>query len=1242
MKILIDLQGAQSTASHGRGIGRYSLEISQAIVRNRKDHEVIIVLNDHFPETIEPIRGVFDGLLPQSNICVWDAVEPTSENNPANQWRGRVAELIREVFITNFNPDVIYITSLFEGFIDNAITKVKCKFKKIPTVVTLFDVIPLVREDLYLKDSLMRNWYFHKVEELKKADLCLSISEASRIECIENLNFEAGKIVNVSTAANSQFERKALGEETLNSIRKKYGLHKPFILYTGGIDDRKNIEGLIRAFAVLPTTLKKSHQLAIVCSIQAESQTTLKNLAQQHGLMSGTVIFTNYISEDDLVNLYNLCEVFVFPSLHEGFGLPALEAMMCGAPVIASNTSSLPEVVGLKSALFDPLDDEDIARKITQVLTDTNFKKELIEHSLKQSQKFSWDKTGKKAILTLERLVKENLIHTPNTPEATSLLKLAFLSPLPPERSGISDYSAELLHELAKYYEIEVIVSQKNISDTWITENLVVRDIEWFTQNAYLYDRILYHFGNSEFHGHMFDLLENFPGVVVLHDFFLSGIRAHSEFMKSGIGKWVQELYYSHGYNAVKSRFHASDSADVVYKYPCNFTVLKNSLGVISHSEFSANLAQDWYKSSITENWDIIPLLRTPPQENKHFCKTNELGFRSSDFIVSCFGVLGEIKQNHRLLEAWLASSLAKNENCHLIFVGEAQSNNYSYNLLERIKRSGLEDRIHITGWVSRKIFQDYLKSSDLAVQLRTLSRGETSAAVLDCMNYGIPTIVNAHGSLAELSKDAVWILEDNFDNFELVTALEKLWTDSLLREAISHKAREVILNRHSPHKCAEQYSDSIEKFYSNSKVSRENLIDSIAQLDLSGFSKQDLIPLSESIAYSCPSQKSAKQLFVDVSELVNHDAKTGIQRVTRSILLELLLNPPFQYRVEPVYATVNSQGYLYARSFTARFLNFPHEFLHDEPIEAQLGDVFLGLDLQPSVISAQTSYLNMLYRRGIKVHFVVYDLLPVKLPDCFPKGAEDLYANWLKTITMFDKVVCISQSVFADLVNWQVRFGEKRYRPFQATSFKLGSDIDKSSPTLGLPKDSEKILSQIRCRKTFLTVGTLEPRKAHSLVLDAFEILWDQGVEINLIIVGKQGWLVENLIHRLNKHPKLGTHLFWLKGISDEFLEKLYSESAALIAASEDEGFGLPIIEAAQHRLPIIARDIPVFREVAGEHAYYFAENTSDSLALSIQNWLELFSKNPESLSSHGINFISWKESSKQLLDAIEIKVSV
>lgn len=175
-------------------------------------------------------------------------------------------------------------------------------------------------------------------------------------------------------------------------------------------------------------------------------------------------------------------------------------------------------------------------------------------------------------------------------------------------------------------------------------------------------------------------------------------------------------------------------------------------------------------------------------------------------------------------------------------------------------------------------------------------------------------------------------------------------------------------------------------------------------------------------------------------------------------------------------------------------------------------------------------------------------------------------------------------------------------------------------------------MLDTVEARPSFLLVGTIEPRKGHAQVLAAFEQLWQAGQDVNLVIVGKLGWKVENLIEQLRNHEELGKRLFSLESVSDEYLEKFYAASTCLIAASYGEGFGLPLIEAAQHKLPVIARDIPVFREVAGEHAYYFDTDTSEGLAQSIKTWLALY-QNGQHPKSDAMPWLTWKESAQQLL---------
>ncbi|MBF6648518.1 glycosyltransferase [Methylobacter sp. BlB1] len=1234
MRIAIDMQGAQGN-NQRRGIGRYTLSLVQAIVRNRGSHEIFLALNGLFPESIEQIRAAFDGLLPQKNIRVWQVPGPVRSLGSGNDWRRRTGELVREAFLTSLKPDLVLISSLFEGPADDTVTSIGTLSSSIPTAVILYDLIPLIQRQPYLENPVVEAWYENKLGHLRRANLLLAISESSRKESLHYLGFPAEACINISAAADSQFQSQQVDYKREQEVRQRYGLHRSFVMYTGGIDHRKNVKELIRAYAKLSKPLRASHQLAIVCAnLMPNSRAELEKIAKEQGLKNDELVLTGFVSEEDLLTLYNLCRAFVFPSWHEGFGLPALEAMSCGRAVIGANTSSLPEVIGRDDALFDPMSDTAIADKLTKVLTDDDFRAELEQHGLEQAKRFSWDISAQRAIAAFEALHARNISQALTDVTFARRPKLAYVSPLPPVRSGISDYSAELLPELSRYYDIDVIVAQDLVSDPWIKANCTLRSVEWFKDHADLYGRTLYHFGNNYFHLHMFNLLETVPGVVVLHDFFLSGVVGHMHFSGRESGSWIKALYQNHGYPALQQHFDSSNTAEVPWRYPCNLDVIQKALGMMVHSENSLLLAKNWYGEGAADDWAVVPLLRVPAFDIDRAEARRLLNLGNDDFVICSFGLLGPTKLNHRLLKAWLASTLAKNSNCVLVFVGENHGGEYGMELIATIRQSGLDNRIRITGWTDTTTFRHYLEAADVGVQLRTLSRGETSATVLDCMNYGLPTIVNANGSMADLPDDVVFKLPDEFEDAEFVHALESLWKNTVERNSLGARAQEHIRTRHDPRTCAAKYARAIESFYYRSATDKHALIQAITGLDEKPKNDVEFIKLADCIAKNLSPTPSQKQLFVDVSELIQRDARSGIQRVVRSVLRELLQNPPEGYRVEPVYATLE-HGYRYARQFTLRFLECPDSVLSDGLIEYQNGDIFLGLDLQPQVIPAQRAFYQQLRRDGVLVQFVVYDLLCILSPQFFGEGALEGYQRWLEVVAESDGAICISKSVANELSDWLEAHGQKRYRPFNISWFHLGADVKSSVPSGGLPNNADTVLNSLYNKSNFLMVGTIEPRKGHAQVVSAFEKLWVEGMDINLVIVGKQGWMVEALVDKLRHHAELGKHLFWLEGISDEYLEKIYAASTCLIAASEGEGFGLPLIEAAQHKLPIIARDIPVFREVAGDHAFYFKGQKADSIKKALVSWLSLNAQGKSS-SAEGMKWLTWKDSVQQLMAKI------
>ncbi len=781
--------------------------------------------------------------------------------------------------------------------------------------------------------------------------------------------------------------------------------------------------------------------------------------------------------------------------------------------------------------------------------------------------------------------------------------RLAYVSPLPPEHTGIASYSLELLPELAKYYDVDVIVDQDEIDSTWVNANAGVYSIAWFAKHGHRYDCVLYQIGNSPFHAHMWDLLERFPGVIVLHDIFLGDATYYRS--EHGTGPLLglpMRLYADHGYGALATYAHTKDIQAAIQNYPYSLCLIQAAMGVIVHSEHAKTLAGQRYNAQLAERFSVIPHLRVlPPLAAKQAARA-AFGIEQDIFLVCSFGHIVSNKMYAELIEAWLASPLAANKDCLLVLVG-ASNGEYGAKLVKQIGEAGLSDRIKITGWADDAKFKAYLNAADLAVQLRQESRGESSGSVLDCMALGLPTICNAHGSMAELPSAGVWRLKDNFKNAELTEALTILWREPSKRQKLGHAARQAVQQAFAPWHCAELYRDSIEGFYAQPTQTRSHLIRSLAD---SLPKLPELTAVSEALEQSLPNIRADRQLLVDITALAHTDLHTGIQRVARSVLKCLLESPPQGYRVEPVYTAFGAQGYFYARQFTKKFLQIDIDILADDPVLMLSEDIFLGLDLCLSDVYEQRHWFEQAQQRGAAMYVVAYDLLPATHPHWFPASEQPIFEKWLETIKEFDGAISISHATSDALKGWMKDHPRLREQSFRFGVAHIGADIEESVPTRGLPADASKVLQKLKDSVTFLMVGTVEPRKGHAQALDAFEQLWREGHRCQLVIVGKPGWNVEQLVSKLINYNEQGDKLIWLRSVSDEYLGLIYQSVSCLLAASEGEGFGLPLIEASRYNVPVIARDIPVFREVGQSTATYFSAKNYLGLKVALSDWMK------------------------------------
>lgn len=1034
MRIVVDMQGWQS-ASRNRGIGRYTLSLVRAMVESKDRHEYILLFNGAFDDSFQEFQKIFN--LDGIEVKFWHPLTPTSYLLSENDDNRMISEKIYKDFVSSLNPDFLLITSIFEGLGDNTISYLDGS-ESFNTGVILYDLIPFIYPDKYLSNNVLKGWYENKLDYLKRSNLLFSISESAGSEAIKYLGWDPKFVKNISTAADEKFKVTHYNSEDIKAVLNKYVIRSDFLMYTGGWDFRKNLHALVDSYALLPKSLRVKHQLVIVCSIPAADKTALRSHAISKGIADDEFVLTGYVSDEELLMFYNLCHAFVFPSWHEGFGLPVLEAMQCGKPVIVSNVSSLPEVLDYEEAQFDPHNLLEIAEKLKMVLCDDDFRAKIIAHSEKQVKKFSWAISAKKLLDSMEMALSKNYRYPLKKSKLNQVKpKLAFISPLPPEKSGIGSYSSELIPELSKHYDIDLVTNSDAVLQQKTLFDCNCVDIEDFKSNSRKYARVLYQVGNSSFHAHMYPLVKTHPGVTVLHDFFLSGGVHWATVHDSDGDSFNDKLYESHGYRAVMYNNKQINNEKGMNKYPCNLPVLENSYAVIFHSKYSANLSHKWYRHLDRSKFEFIPHLRTPPLSNDKDLARKTLNINSNDLVIISLGFTSQSKQSHRIIEAF-DEVYVENNNAKLIFVGDnSEGSDYGIKIRSMIERSPAKNAISITGWVNDQEYVKWLSAADIGIQLRAISRGETSGTVLDCMNYGLATIVNANGSMAELDNGTVVLLPDEFTNDELVSALKLLLIDSVHREKLIDRARYIIDNQHSPEQCAQMYFNAIEKAYSTTDFTKNILSDSEV---LDALSDESIDRFSQAIADTA-TLNSGHKLFIDVSAYLNQ----SIDPMVSTLIHQLLIDVPDDVHVEPVHYSKADRRLVLSQSFTSGIMPLKGMSLSDDVLDVSNKGTYIIFNPRLEQLhEAREHYCRLSAANKVKYVFHIDDYsLLIKQIEENELNSEELFTDFLNL-----QDVIILDSTESERVEFlkYANFTEKKNFSFLTTKYFINTLVSFDS----------------------------------------------------------------------------------------------------------------------------------------------------------------------------------------------------
>lgn len=273
-------------------------------------------------------------------------------------------------------------------------------------IVTIHDAFAFVHPELH---NHLDNWRYRSLLKwaVRQTDVVLTDSNHSRRDLERYLRVPAAKVRTIPCGFDPRYSP-VPDHHTRQGILDRYGLQQPYLLYVGGINARKNIARLFEAFA----SVRRRHpELKLVIGGKRQWQTGAIDATFRRLDLHEAVHFTGYVDDPDLPALYRAAEAFVFPSLYEGFGLPPLEAMACGTPVITSNTSSLPEVVGDAALTIDPYNIEALAAAIERVLTDAALRHDLRQRGFVQAQRFSWQQTAQQTLAVYHSTLSGNIAH---------------------------------------------------------------------------------------------------------------------------------------------------------------------------------------------------------------------------------------------------------------------------------------------------------------------------------------------------------------------------------------------------------------------------------------------------------------------------------------------------------------------------------------------------------------------------------------------------------------------------------------------------------------------------------------------------------------------------------------------------------------------------------------------------------------------------------------------------------------
>jgi glycosyltransferase involved in cell wall biosynthesis len=620
-------------------------------------------------------------------------------------------------------------------------------FDLCPMVVTLYDLIPMVYPDYYWPwDSPYHADLERALQLMARASRLIAISEATRQDGHKYLGMPLDRIELAYPAVDPFFQIRPIPEvrQVLAPLRARLKIPERFVLSVTHIHHSKNLETLFAAYAQLPDAMREECPLVVVFYLRDEDRMQLQEWLTYYGI-ERDVILTGLVSDNELRALLNAATVVAHPSRYEGFGYPVIEAMQCGAPVITTTSSSLPEVGGTAARLVDPDDVVGLTEALSRTLSDPALRDHMRALGQQQIRRFDPEQLGRSTLASYE-LARAAPLPPANRP------RLAMWTSLPPLHCGIADYTVELLESLRDRYDIELFVDSGYLPRADLMRDYVLHHYTEFErrQAQRPFDVIVYQLGISFMHDYMYRPLKRYPGIVVLHDLNFASNLYFVYRERRQLDVFEREIVAPEGAAAV-AKFRRVQQlrgaqreramTSFLETYHLNRWIVDYSRAQIVHMDEAKRELEA--RCPDARAFTVLQGVQDPLTDvtRRLRPRRGELLSDPEEFVVGLFGTVAPIKRVEVCLQAF-AQLVAAHPRSRLVIVGEHVDGAYVMSLQKLVQTLGLAAKVQFLGRTSLDEFFDWLLAVDVVLNLRYPPKLQMSAVLCRAIAAGKPLVV--------------------------------------------------------------------------------------------------------------------------------------------------------------------------------------------------------------------------------------------------------------------------------------------------------------------------------------------------------------------------------------------------------------------------------------------------------------------------------------------------------------------